>query len=80
VATTEDQRNKSIKGSLIVERKNRGLTQAALADQIGASPSTVSAWETGDGSIGLEEAWAIADRYGISLDQLAGRQAPAAEA
>lgn len=67
------QRVKTIKGSLAYERKQAGFTQKQLAELICADPSTLGSWELGDGAIGLEQAWRIADVYGIPLDQLAGR-------
>lgn len=73
MAVTNMQRVKSIVGSLRTERANHGYTQKSLASAINASESTVNGWEGNGGSIGLEEAWRIADLYGISLDQLAGR-------
>lgn len=74
MAISTKQRIKSIVGSLRTERNSHGYTQRSLATAIGANESTVGAWEGGGGgSIGLEEAWRIADLYGISLDQLAGR-------
>ena len=68
------QRTKTIKGSLAYERKQAGLTQRQAAEEIGADPSSRGSWELGDGAIGFEQAWRLADLYGISLDQLAGRQ------
>lgn len=73
MAITTTQRVKSIVGSLRTERSGHGYTQKSLASTIGVNESTISAWEGNGGSIGLEEAWRIADLYGISLDQLAGR-------
>lgn len=73
MAVTTQQRMKSIVGSLRTERNTHGYTQRSLAAAIDANESTVSSWEGNGGSIGLEEAWRIADIYGISLDQLAGR-------
>ena len=70
---TKEQRNKFIKGSLRVERDSRDLSQVQLGEKIGTNPSTICAWEGKGGSISLDDAWAIADVYGISLDQLAGR-------
>lgn len=70
---TKKDRERSIKSGLRVERARAGISQSALCDAIGANPSTYSGWESRDGSIGLEEAWRIADVYGIPLDQLAGR-------
>lgn len=73
MAITTTQRVKSIVGSLRTERNGHGFTQKSLAETIGVNESTVTGWEGNGGSIGLEEAWRIADLYGISLDQLAGR-------
>lgn len=73
MAITTTQRVKSIVGSLRTERTDHGYTQKSLAEAIKANESTVNGWEGNGGSIGLEEAWRIADLYGISLDQLAGR-------
>ncbi len=73
MAITNKQRVKSIVGSLRTERTGHGYTQKSLAAAIDASESSVNSWEGNGGSIGLEEAWRIADLYGISLDQLAGR-------
>lgn len=73
MAITTTQRVKSIVGSLRTERNEHGYTQKSLAAAINVNDSTVNGWEGNGGSIGLEEAWRIADLYGISLDQLAGR-------
>ena len=73
MAITTQQRMKSIVGSLRTERNAHGYTQKSLASVIGVNESTVNGWEGNGGSIGLEEAWRIADAYGISLDQLSGR-------
>ena len=66
-------RRKCIKGSLRYERNQRNLTQQAVAQAIDVNPATMNAWEGENGSISFEKAWALADFYGISLDQLAGR-------
>jgi transcriptional regulator with XRE-family HTH domain len=70
---TKSERIKAIKGSLGYERRSHGMTQAELGEAIDNNQATISSWESGDGSINLERAWAIADVYGIPLDQLAGR-------
>ena len=70
---TKEDRDQSIKSGLRVERARAGVSQATLCSVIGVNPSTYSGWESRDGSVGLEEAWRIAEVYGISLDQLAGR-------
>jgi len=73
MAITDTQRRKSIIGSLRTERNTHGYTQKDISVMLGVNPSTVCAWEDDGGRIGLEEAWFLADLYGISLDQLAGR-------
>lgn len=73
MALTNTQRVKSIVGSLRTERTGHGYTQNSLGEAIGVAGQTIHSWEGDGGSIGLEEAWRIADLYGISLDQLAGR-------
>lgn len=70
---TREQCVKSISGSLRYERREHGYTQESLAKATGFNASTINSWEGLGGSIGLVEAWQIADLYGISLDQLAGR-------
>ncbi len=66
-------RRKSICGSLRYERKQHGLTQVQVAEELSVTPTTVGIWEGENGSISFEKAWALADFYGISLGQLAGR-------
>lgn len=54
-------------------RAKKNVSQRELAESIEANPSTVSAWENRAG-ISLEDAWKVADYYGVSLDDLAGRR------
>ena len=75
--TPKEQVRKSICGSLRFERTEHGHTQRSLAEALGMNPSTIGAWENNSGAIGLDDAWQVADVYGISLDQLAGRSAKA---
>ena len=67
------RRREQIKGGLRAERNRVNLSQAALGAAIHVPQSTISNWEKGDGSIGFEEALRLAEYYGITLDQLAGR-------
>ena len=69
--------NKSeiIAAELRAHRARKGETQREVADAIGVNESTLCAWEN-RGGIGLAEAWAAADYYGCSLDDLAGRPWP----
>ena len=62
----------AIAGELRAIRARKGAPQSAVASAIGANRSTLSAWER-MGCIGLADAWALADYYGVTLDELAGR-------
>lgn len=75
-AMTKEEREASIKGGLRAERNRANLSQKAVSEATGFNPSTISNWEQGAGSIGFEEAFALADLYGVSLDELAGRRWP----
>ena len=56
------------------ERKARDLTQAQLADAIGISQQAISFYEndTNEPSISICEK--LADFYGITIDELIGRE------
>lgn len=70
---TQEQVRKAIAGSIRYERREHGFTIKQLGDAIGVNESTITGWEGNGGNVGLDDAWLIADQYGISLDQLAGR-------
>ena len=63
-------------------RKRRGLSQEQLAEALGVSRQTVSKWERGAASPELGKLRAMAELFGVSLDELAGggeaRSAPEA--
>ena len=54
-------------------RRERGLNQEQLAEQIGVSRQAVSKWETGEASPDLPNLLALADALDVSLDVLCGR-------
>ena len=68
--------NKSeiIAAELRAHRARKGETQREVADAVGVNESTLCAWEN-RGGIGLDDAWKLANHYGVSLDDLAGRKA-----
>ena len=70
--------NKSeiIAAELRAHRARKGETQREAADAIGVNESTLCAWEN-RGGIGLDDAWDLADHYGVSIDALAGHKAMA---
>jgi transcriptional regulator with XRE-family HTH domain len=61
-----------IAGELRAHRAKKKVSQREVAQAIGANNSTVGAWEQRAG-VSLEDAWKLADYYGVSLDELAGR-------
>ena len=51
-------------------RKQKGLSQEELAGRIHVSRQTVSKWELGDSTPGLEKLVALGDLFEISLDEM----------
>ena len=51
-------------------RKQKGLTQEALAEQAGVARQTVAKWETGESSPDLETAGLLANALNVALDDL----------
>ena len=62
-----------INDGLKEQRKMRGLTQVELAQETGIPQSTLSAWEQGVNMPNIADCIKLADFYGISLDELVGR-------
>ncbi len=60
--------------SLLHFRKDRGLSQEALAEKIGVSRQAVSKWETGEAFPDLQKAILLSDALGVSLDDLCGKE------
>lgn len=55
-------------------RKELGLTQEALAEQLGVTSQTVSHWESGQHCPDVQLLPQLADLFGITLDALFGRK------
>ena len=60
-------------------RVAKGLTQQQMADALGENRTTVTKWESTDAFPRADKLPQIADLLGCSIDQLFGREAPAAE-
>lgn len=60
-------------GRLVDLRKKQGLSQEALGEKLGVSRQTISKWERGEASPDTDNLIALAELYGISLDELAGK-------
>lgn len=59
---------------IVKYRKNLGLTQEGLAQKLGVSNQAVSKWESGQSCPDIALLPAIADLFGITLDELFGRE------
>lgn len=59
-----------INDNLISLRKLHGLTQEDVADRIGVSRQTLSKWETGESVPDLQRGRALAELFGVTLDDL----------
>lgn len=57
-------------------RKKTGLSQEALADQIGVSRQAVSKWETGDASPEISKLLLLAKCFDVSTDWLLSEEGP----
>ena len=58
---------------LVELRKQRGLSQVQVAKEIGAAPRAYQNYEYGTAEPKLSTLLRMADFYGVSLDDLAGR-------
>ena len=67
-----------LSGRIAELRRARGLTQEQLGQQLGVSAQAVSKWEKG-GAPDVELLPALADRLGVSIDSLFGRNRNEAE-
>lgn len=59
--------------SLRYQREIRGYSQTALAKATGLNQQMISWWEAGKGLPNIDFCVQLADYYGISLDELVGR-------
>lgn len=58
--------------NLVILRKNRKMSQKALAEQFNVNQNTISRWENGDRQIDLVTLKALADFFNVSIDYLLG--------
>ena len=57
--------------NLVQLRKLNDMTQEELAEAVGVTRQAIAKWEAGDSVPDLERSKAIADAFGVSLDDLA---------
>lgn len=57
-------------GLLRMLRREKGLTQRALAEQLGVSDRTISKWETGRGAPDVSLLSAVSDALGVNIEEI----------
>ena len=57
------------------KRAEADMSQEAVAEAIGSMGSALSRIEKAESGLRMETAWALADLYGCTLDELVGRKA-----
>ena len=57
-------------------RRERRMSQEALADALGVSRQSVSKWENGASTPDLDKLVRLGELFGLSLDELVKGQAP----
>ncbi len=70
-----EELNQKIAKNLASYRKEKGLTQAELAERINYSDKSVSKWESGNGVPDLYVLLRLAELYEVTLDELVGKDA-----
>lgn len=64
------RRDADLQYSLKELRVRKGLSQKQLADKLGVSAATIVAWEKNPNKIQMYKLQAIADFYGVKLDEI----------
>ena len=67
--------NETIGKRIQAIRKERGLTQKQLAEQLGVTPQAVSKWETDESCPDISILPVLANALGVSTDELLGAEA-----
>lgn len=66
----EQKIEKNIAENLLALRKNRGLKQSELSDEIGYSDKTISRWENGTSTPDIATLVQLSKFYGITIEDL----------
>ena len=56
-------------------RTRAGMSQEKLAERVGVSRQAITKWETDKGAPEMENLMALSDLFGVSVDELLGREA-----
>ncbi len=71
--TNVDEQNVLLRTRLVELRKEKGLSQVALAKELGVDCSTIAKYETGDRLPDLVMLCKLADYFNVTTDYLVGR-------
>lgn len=71
--TNVDEQNVLLHTRLVELRKEKGLSQVALAKELGVDCSTIAKYETGDRLPDLVMLCKLADYFNVTTDYLVGR-------
>lgn len=63
-------KNKTLAKNIRYYRKEKGMTQSALAEAVFVAPQTVSKWENGISDPDCEKLCTLSDIFGVSVDSL----------
>lgn len=74
MAIKDRERRDRIAGKLRAHRAEARLSQVRVAEVVDMDKSSIGRYEQGDGCMDVETAWEMADLYGVSLDELVGRE------
>lgn len=66
-------RRQAVGSALSLARRRAGLDQRQVAEELGATQTTISHWETGRRTPDIVTAELLAGLYGLTLDELVGR-------
>lgn len=62
-------------GDILIEcRKEKGLTQAEVAKELGSSPTTVATWEQKKSMPSVDQLYRLAQYYGKSISYMYGEK------
>lgn len=64
----------AIASSMRGTRASKYKSQREAANAVGVSAETIANYESGETCPNVLNAWALADYYGVSLDDLVGRR------
>lgn len=60
-------------GNLRAFRAKARMTQAEVAKHVGVTTATIQNYESGEGGLGYDVAWRLADLFGVTMGELGSR-------